>query len=55
MTADGAGRMAQTAGARRLVLSHFYPPALEADVAGQARADHEGEVIVAVDGTSVAV
>ena len=55
VTADGAGRMAQKAGARRLVLSHLYPPAQEADVAGQARAEYEGEVIVAVDGTTLVV
>ncbi len=55
VTADGAGRMAHAAGARCLVLSHLYPPALEVDVAAQARAAHEGEVIVAVDGTSLAV
>jgi ribonuclease BN (tRNA processing enzyme) len=55
VTADGAGRMAQAAGARRLILSHLYPPAQEADVAGQARAEYEGEVVVAVDGTTVAV
>ena len=54
-TADGAGRMAQQAEARRLALSHLYPPAIEADVAGQARAAYEGEVIVAVDGTAVQV
>jgi ribonuclease BN (tRNA processing enzyme) len=53
VTADGAGRMAQAAGARRLVLSHLYPPAQEADVAGQARAEYGGEVLVAVDGTRV--
>jgi ribonuclease BN (tRNA processing enzyme) len=55
VTADGAGRLAQAAAARRLVLSHLYPPAQEADVAGQARAEYEGEVIVAVDGTVVAL
>lgn len=55
VTADGAGRLAQSAGARRLVLSHLYPPAQEADVAGQAQAEYEGEVIVAVDGTVVAL
>ena len=47
--------MAQAANARRLVLSHLYPPAQEADVAGQARAEYEGEVVVAVDGTIVKV
>ena len=33
--------------------SHLYPPAQQADVAGQARAEYEGEVILAVDGTVV--
>jgi ribonuclease Z len=53
ITADGAGRLAQAVGAGRLVLSHLYPPAQEANVAGQARAEYEGEVIVAIDGTVV--
>jgi len=53
VTADGAGRMAQAAGARRLVLSHLYPPAQEVDVASQARTEYRGDVIVAVDGTRV--
>ena len=55
VTADGAGRMAQAAGARCLVLSHLYPPALEVDVAAQARAIHEGEIVVAVDGTTLTI
>jgi ribonuclease BN (tRNA processing enzyme) len=53
VTADGAGRMAQAAGARRLVLSHLYPPAQETDVAAQAQAEYGGDVVVAVDGTRV--
>jgi ribonuclease BN (tRNA processing enzyme) len=53
VTADGAGRLARAAGARRLVLSHLYPPAQEADVAGQARAEYGGDVLLAVDGTVV--
>ncbi len=53
VTADAAGRMARAAGAERLVLSHLYPPAQEADVAGQARAEYPGEVIVAMDGTAL--
>jgi ribonuclease Z len=55
VTADGAGRMAHAAGAHCLVLSHLYPPAMAVDVAAQARAAHEGEVVVAVDGTSMTV
>jgi ribonuclease BN (tRNA processing enzyme) len=54
VTADGAGRMAQAAGARRLILSHLYPPAIRADVVGQAREAYEGEIILAVDGTACA-
>ncbi len=53
VTADGAGRMARAAGVRCLVLSHLYPPAQEADVAGQAGAEYAGEIVVAVDGTTV--
>ncbi len=55
VTADGAGRMARAAGVRRLVLSHLYPPAQDVDVKAQARAEYEGEVVVAVDGTTVTV
>lgn len=54
VTADGAGRMAQSAQARRLILSHLYPPALKVDVGAQARETYDGEVLVAVDGTAIA-
>ena len=53
VTADGAGRLARAAGARTLLLSHLYPPAQEADVAAEARAEYGGQVLVAVDGTRV--
>jgi ribonuclease BN (tRNA processing enzyme) len=52
VTADGAGRMAQSAGAQCLVLSHLYPPALRVDVAAQARETYVGEIVVAIDGTT---
>ena len=51
VTADGAGRMAQASRARRLLLTHLFPPAIEADAVGQARKAYEGEIILAVDGT----
>jgi ribonuclease Z len=51
ITADGAGRMAQLGHARRLILTHLYPPALAANVAKQASEFFEGEIIVAKDGT----
>lgn len=52
VTADGAGRMAQAARARRLVLSHLYPPAIGSDVVAEAGETYEGEIILAVDGTA---
>jgi ribonuclease BN (tRNA processing enzyme) len=44
-----AARMAREADARRLLLTHFYPPADEVDVAAQAREEFAGEVILAED------
>ncbi len=55
MTADAVGRIARTAGVKRVLLVHLYPPALAVDIAAQVRAEYAGEVIVAVDGTRVVV
>ena len=44
-----AGRIAQEAGVRRLLLTHFYPPCDEADVLTQCKASFEGEVMKAED------
>ncbi len=51
LTADGAGRIAEAAGVRRLVLTHTYPTTDLATVAAQAAQIFAGEIIVAVDGT----
>ncbi len=53
MTADGAGRLARVARVKRLVLTHLYPPALEADILGQVCEEFDGRVDIAVDGMNV--
>jgi ribonuclease BN (tRNA processing enzyme) len=44
-----AGRMAAEAGARRLMLTHFYPDCEDVDLAAQCRRTYEGPVILARD------
>jgi ribonuclease BN (tRNA processing enzyme) len=44
-----AGRIAAEAGARRLLLTHFYPACEEADCAAQARRSYRGEILLAED------
>ena len=55
MTADAVGRVACAANARRVVLTHLYPPAQTVDIAAQVRQEYSGEIIVAVDGTRIVV
>jgi ribonuclease BN (tRNA processing enzyme) len=55
MTADAVGRVARAAKVKRVILNHLYPPALEIDIAAQVRAEYNGRIIVAVDGTRVSV
>ena len=55
MTADAVGRVARAANAKRVVLNHLYPPALQVDIAAQVRAAFPGEIIVAVDGMQIEV
>ncbi len=50
LTAGQVGRIAQAARVHKLVLTHLYPPALEADIVAQAREEYGGEIIPAVDG-----
>jgi ribonuclease BN (tRNA processing enzyme) len=49
LTPSFAGKIAQEANAKRLVLAHLYPPCDEVDIAGQCRKTYNGEVIVAED------
>lgn len=55
LTASQAGRIAREAGARRVVLTHLYPQAIEADVVGECRAMCGGDVVRAEDGMRVEV
>jgi ribonuclease BN (tRNA processing enzyme) len=55
LTPAEAGALAARAGARRLLLNHFYPPCEEVDVAAMARAAFREEVLVAEDGLKLAV
>jgi len=50
-----AGRLAHRAGARRLLLSHFYPECDENDPIPPARLEFSGEILVAEDGMTVVV
>ena len=49
LTPSLAGRIAQSAGVRRLVLTHFYPPCEDADVENQCRSTYNGSVVLARD------
>ena len=44
-----AGKIAQAAGVKRLVLTHFYPACETADIENQCRSTYSGEVILAQD------
>ena len=50
-----AGRIARQAGARRLVLTHFYPVCDGYDIAGQCRAEYDGPIILAEDNLRIEV
>jgi ribonuclease BN (tRNA processing enzyme) len=49
MTARACGRVAQEAGVKRLILSHFYPVAERYNLIGQASEEFEGRVAMARD------
>ncbi len=50
LTPGEAGRLAARAGARRLLLTHFYPPCDAVDVVALAGQEFAGEIIRAEDG-----
>ncbi len=50
LMAGAVGRIARAANVKHLVLTHLYPPALDADVVSQVRREFSGDVEVAVDG-----
>ena len=49
LTPSMAGRMASEAGARRLMLTHFYPDCEEVDLAAQCQRTYDGPVLLAHD------
>jgi ribonuclease BN (tRNA processing enzyme) len=49
LTPSLAGGIAQKADAKRLVLTHLYPPCDQVDIAKQAASSYKGAVIVAED------
>lgn len=49
LTPGEAGRIASRAGARRLLLTHFYPECEGADLLGQCRRTFSGEILLAED------
>ncbi|MBM4274560.1 MAG: MBL fold metallo-hydrolase [Deltaproteobacteria bacterium] len=55
LTPAEAGRLAARAGVKRLVLTHFYPPCDEVDVAALAGQEFFGEIIRAEDGLRVTI
>jgi ribonuclease BN (tRNA processing enzyme) len=55
LTPAEAGRLAQQAAVRRLLLTHFYPPCDEVDVAALAAVEFQGEVLRAEDGLRLTV
>jgi ribonuclease BN (tRNA processing enzyme) len=50
LNADTVGAIAQQAGVKSLVITHFYPPALAVDLIGQIRCHYDGKVQLAIDG-----
>jgi len=52
LTPEQVGTLAREAEVGRVVLTHLYPPALDADVVAQVRRNYSGPVAVACDGWS---
>jgi ribonuclease BN (tRNA processing enzyme) len=55
LTPAQVGVMAEVAEPKRLVLTHFYPPVLEEDIAEIIALRYSGEVVIAVDGWSTEI
>ncbi len=49
LTPSMAGRMASEAGARKLMLTHFYPDCDDVDLVAQCRRTYDGPVVLAQD------
>jgi ribonuclease BN (tRNA processing enzyme) len=55
LTPSLAGRVAQEAECKRLLLTHFYPPCDDHDIVGIVKNQYAGEVILAEDLMEVVV
>lgn len=55
LTPTSAGTLAEEAGAKHLVLTHFYPPCERVDVAAVAAKVYSGKITVAQDGMTLRV
>lgn len=55
LTPSEAGEIARRAGARKVILTHFYPPCDEVDMLAQLRRTYDGEALLAEDGLRVTV
>jgi ribonuclease BN (tRNA processing enzyme) len=55
LTPSEAGEVARRAGARRVMLTHFYPPCDGVDMLGQLRRTFDGDAVLAADGMTVTV
>ncbi|XPS90404.1 Rnz2: predicted ribonuclease Z (tRNA 3 endonuclease) [Desulfosarcina variabilis str. Montpellier] len=49
LTPSLAGQIAQAAGVKRLVLTHFYPPCETVDIENQCRSTYNGSLVLARD------
>lgn len=49
LTPSRAGEIAADSGAKKLVLTHFYPECLRSDIEGQCRKSYRGELVLAAD------
>jgi len=55
LTPSQAGEIATRSGAKRLLLTHFYPECLRTNIGSQCRKTYQGELILAADLMSLSV
>jgi len=55
LTPSQAGDIATRSGAKKLLLTHFYPECLKSDIETQCRKTYQGELILATDLMSLSV
>jgi len=55
LTPSEAGNIATQSGAKRLVLTHFYPECLRTDIEAQCRKTYQGDLLLATDLSGIGV